>query len=287
MNLYVTPDEIKAAAPDLIRSTTTKYDDPLYNRCVDVSRAIDRRCKRHFYPQLATRYFTGSGNDVLWVPDLISVTSISISYDNGETYEDLAETDYYLAVSEQFDRLESYNTIIIAVNGDYAAFPEGQRSVKIVGVWGYTDDRGQCWEDSGIILSTELAIDGSSMTVSDGEAEDKFGLGTALQLGRLIKIGSEYLFIKSVATNTIGVIRARNGSTAAIHASGDAIYLWRPPYNVVGAARITVVRDLLRAQQGYADARGAVDLGGEMRWTGRWDPEALEKLRPVIKHSIG
>jgi len=123
--------------------------------------------------------------------------------------------------------------------------------------------------------------------VADGTVDDQFGLGVALQLGRLIKIGSEYLFVKLVNVNTINVVRARNGSTAAAHSSADAILLWRPPYNVVGAARITVMRDLMRAQQGYVDARGAADLGGEMRWTGRWDPEALEKLRPVIKTAVG
>lgn len=289
MNLYITPDEIKAAAPDLIRSSTTKYDDPLYNRCVDVSRAIDQRCKRFFYPLLATRYFSGSGKGVLWVPDLISVTSISVSDDNGDTYEDLAETDYFLAVAEDFDKLCSYNTIVMNKNGDYSVFYKGQRSVKIVGVWGYTDDRHQAWEDSGLTLAADMASGAGSFTVADGDAEDQFGLGVALQMGRLIKVGTEYLFVKAVNVdnNTITVIGARNGSTAAAHSSGDTIYIWRPPYNVVGAARITAVRDLMRAQQGYANARGAMDVGGEVRWTGRWDPEALEKLRPVIRTAVG
>ncbi len=287
MNLYVTPGEIKAVAPDLIRSTTSKYDDPLYGRCVDVSRAIDHRCKRHFYPLLATRYFSGSGKSVMWVPDLISVTSISVSDDNGQTYEDLSANDYYLAVGEDFDKECSYNTILLNLNGDYSVFFKGQRSVKIVGVWGYTDDRDLCWEDSGLTLAADMAEDASSFSVADGDAEDQFGLGTALQLGRLIRIGSEYLFVTGVSDNNVTVIRARNGSTAAAYTSGEAIFLWRPPFNIVGAARITVMRDLLRAQQGYADARGAVDLGGELVWNGRWDPEALEKLRPLIRTAIG
>ena len=289
MNLYITPYEIKSDAPDMIQSGVTRYDDPLFRRCVDVSRAIDQRCKRFFYPLRATRYFSGSGYGVLWVPDLVSVETISVSYDQGATYEDLAEDDFYLAVAEEFDRLCSFNTIILNMAGSLAGFPEGQRSVRIVGVWGYADDREGCWEESGLTLAAEMSAGAGVFEVADAGAADRFGLGTALQVGRLIRVGAEYMVVTGVdlEEDTVSVIGGRNGTAEAAHEAGAAITLWRPPFNVVGAARITVIRDLLRAQQGYADARGAMELGGEMRWTGRWDPEALEKLRPLIRTAVG
>lgn len=296
MNLYITPDEIKADIPDLIQDATTRYNGPLYRRCVGVSRKIDQRCKREFFPTLDTKYFSvgrprgaESALGILWIPSLISVTSISLSYNNGSTYEDLAETDYIPAVSEDFDKVCSYNMIILDVNGNYSSFPVGQRSVKITGVWGYTDDRDACWEDSGLTISADMDDSEVTFSLADADAHDQYGLGVALQLGRLIKIGSEFMQVISVDTeaNEVTVIRSANGTTSAAHASGSGISLWRPPFSIIEAARITVMRDFMRGQQGYADARGGMDLGGEMRWTGRWDPEAIELLRPYILTAVG
>ena len=296
MNLYITPDEIKADIPDMIQDATTRYNEPLCRRCVGVSRSIDRRCKRTFFPRLATKYFSvgrprgaESALGILWIPDLISVTAISLSYDNGSTYEDLVEADYILAVSEDFDKVCSYNMIILDVNGNYSSFPIGQRSVKISGVWGYTDDREASWEDSGLTIDAEMDATGTTLSLADADAQDRYGLGVALQLGRLISIGSEFMLVTAVdaTENEVTVIRAANGTTGAVHASGAAISIWRPPFSITEAARITVMRDFLRGQQGYADARGGVDYGGEMRWTGRWDPEAIEKLRPFILTAVG
>jgi len=289
MNLYVTPDEIKAAAPDLIRASTLKYDDPLYRRCVSVSRAIDRRCKRHFYPVQATRYFNGPGNGVLWLPDLISISAVALSANRGATYTLLDETDYYAAVSEDFDSPASINMVILNQNGQYTRFSRGQRSVRVTGEWGYTDDRVNCWEPSGITL-TEPANDSvSTLAVSSVHQRDQYHLGTALQMGRLIKVENEMMLVVDVDTGegVIGVVRGLNGSEAEAHAENEEIYLWRPPFDISQAAMISAVRDLARAQQGYVDTRGGLEVGGHMLWVGRWDPEAEEKMSRYIRTGVG
>ena len=311
MNLYITPGEIKADLQDMIQSTTTKYDDVLYRRCREMSRGIDRRCKRFFYPLLTTKYFSIGPNPhrfgtaqvrplkehsssdaallgILWVPDLISVTAIYFSTDNGATYTALAETDYVLAVGEDFDKPCSYNTIILDVNGEYSAFPAGQRSVKITGVWGYVEDRDACWEDSGITLAGNMAVDATTFTVADADAEDLFGSGISLQIGRLIKIGDEYLVVTAVdaVTDMVTVRRPRNGTTAAAHNTGDAVYLWRPPAMIVDAARMMVVKEFLNSQQGYA-SRGGEELGGQVRYSEYMDRSVMDKLAPFIKMAVG
>ena len=290
MNLYITPGEVRADLVDMIQSTTLKYDDVLYRRCREKSRWIDRRCKREFFPLLTTKYFSGkkSALGILWVPDLISVSAIYFSYDNGETYTALETTDYILAVGEDFDKVCSYNTIILDVNGDYSAFPVGQRSVKITGVWGYVQDRDACWEDSGITLTDDMAIDASSFTASDADAEDLFGTGTALQVGQLIKIGDEYLVVTAINTedDTVSVVRAQNGTSAAAHETDDAVYLWRPPYSIVDAARMIVVKDFLASQQGYA-SRGGEALGGQVKYNAYLDQAVMELLAPFIKMAVG
>ncbi len=309
MNLYITPDEIKSAAPDLIRPTTTKYDDPLYRRCVGVSRAIDRRCKRHFYPRVETRYFAGSrptSRDVgispmnlggsrlsmLWIDDLISISSVAVSTDGGKTYTTLDAEDYAGAVSEHLNSPCSYNMIILEQAASVSAFPAGRRAVRIVGEWGYTDDRDACWEGSAVHLAEAMSADADTLTIEDGIAQDLYGLGTFLQLGRLIRIGDEMLFVRSVTINqdaadVVTVVRGQNGTEAEEHDEGDEIYLWRPPFDISQAAMISVVRDLARAQQGYVDTRGGLEVGGQMLWVGRWDPEAEDKLSRYIRTGIG
>ena len=289
MNLYITPAEIKAAAPDLIRSSTTKYDDPLYRRCESVSRAIDRRCKRHFYPRLATRYFNGSGNGVLWIDDLISINAVAVSTDGGTTYTTLAADDYYGAVSENFNSPCSYNMIILSQDGSRLGFPQGMRTVRIEGEWGYTEDREACWEPSGIYLAEDLNDEAASFDVSDADKSDRYLLGTALQLGRLIKVGAEMMQVIDIdaAENTLQVVRALNGSTADAHDTQTEIYLWTPPYDISLAAMISAVRDLARAQQGYVDTRGGMEVGGQMLWVGRWDPEAEDKISRYIRTGVG
>lgn len=292
MNLYITPDEIKSAAPDLIRSTTLKYDDPLYRRCVSMSRAIDRRCKRHFYPRLATRYFAGSGNGVLWIDDLISIVSVAVSTDGGKTYTILDAEDYEGAVSENFDSPCSYNTLILDQNADRASFPIGRRAVRIMGEWGYTEDREACWEGSAITLTAAISAEATTLTIEDGIARDVYGLGAAVQVGRLIRIGDEMLFVRAVTVNQesadeVTVIRGQNGTEAEAHEEGAELYLWRPPFDISQAAMISVVRDLARAQQGYVDTRGGLEVGGQMLWAGRWDPEAEDKISRYIRTGVG
>lgn len=291
MNLYITPDEIKAAAPDLIRTTTTKYDDPLYRRCVSVSRAIDRRCKRHFYPLQATQYFTVGtrGRAVLWVNDLISVEMIGVSKDNGATYTDLDASDWFTAVSEDFNAISSFNMIILDMQSNWSGFPLGQRAVRISGVWGYTDDREACWEASGITADAAMNTVVMDVVVDDPTGKDMYQLGSALQVGRLIRIGDEMMQVTGVdlEERSIRVVRGQNGSDAEAHDVDDEIYLWRPPFDISQAAMISAVRDLARAQQGYVDTRGGLEVGGKMLWVGRWDPEAEEKLSRYIRTGVG
>lgn len=287
--LYVTPDSIKALAPDMIQTATTRYNDPLYRACLSASRAVDRYCRRTFFPQLATRYFDGNGQTGMWVPDLLSVTTVSLSEDDGETYEDLTTDDWIGLVSFEMNDPRSYNRLIMNVNGDYTTWHKGQKSVKIAGVWGYADDRDAAWEDSGLTLAADMASGATSLSAADVDADDRFGLGQALVLGRLIRIDDEYMLVTAVDAdaNTATVVGARNGTSAAAHTAGDAIYIWRPPMDVVSAAGILAVRHMARAQQGFFDARGGDAFGGEVRWVGRMDDEARMLLGPYVRLGLG
>src|SRR3989304_8893242 len=110
-NLYATLAEVRSVAPDALVSSVTGYD-PLFIRLASsISRWVDNHCKRVFYPVQDTRYYNGKGAKQLYVGDLFSVTSISFSSDNGQTYTALAATDYMLMLGKDYGPRGSYNKI--------------------------------------------------------------------------------------------------------------------------------------------------------------------------------
>jgi len=286
-NLYATPNEIKLAMPDGIRTTTTNYDGLIYRLADLLSRAADRICNRRFSPKIETRYYDGDGKTVLWIDDLISITSLSLSSDGGQTYTALAAADYHLAVSEDLNGVESANTIVLDVNGDYEYFNSGMRSVKIVGTFGYHPERASAWQDTGIDLSTGYTSGGTALTVADINAEDRFHMLAGLHYGRILKIDEEIFEVTSLkpTANQAIVLGAQNGSTAANHLTAASIYYWQADPLIGQAVLIQAVRQMQRGFQGFGDARATADIG-ELLYVKAWDPEAwanlmLRRKRPL------
>jgi len=59
---------------------------------------------------------------------------------------------------------------------------------------------------------------------------------TNLSPGQTILVESEQMFIESIATTTLTVIRGVNGTTAATHDTAKSIYIYQYPYDVWQAA---------------------------------------------------
>lgn len=97
-------------------------------------------------------------------------------------------------------------------------------SIWVKGLWGY----GGQWVDTGTTVATEQNTSQTTLLVVSG---------AALEAGMMLKVGTEYEYVESVATNTATVARATNGSTAAAHLVGVAVYRWQP---------LPVVQDLVR-----------------------------------------
>lgn len=130
-NGYATLAEIKAR---LSIPTATTTDDAILEAVVEAaSRSIDAATGRVFYATTATKYYTADDGNLLFVDDLITVTTLKTDADGDRTYEDTwATTDY---------DLEPYNTspkvqIRLAPNGA-RYFPSTRKGVEIAGSWGY------------------------------------------------------------------------------------------------------------------------------------------------------
>lgn len=111
-----------------------------------VSRVIDRLHDTHYYGVSETRYFTARFPDVIYIPDLISITTLKTddAYDGtyGTTW---ATTDYWLEprnarVKDNASDREPYRQIRVHQNGDYTFPTNWDYAIEVVGTWGYTTD---------------------------------------------------------------------------------------------------------------------------------------------------
>ncbi len=235
-----------------ISSTT---DDTILRKILEAaSRSIDNYCNRTFVTQTATKYFDGSFT--LWVPDLLSITTLKTDDDGDGTYENT-----FQVASEPIDYLlygtgleDSYNTypktrIVIAENSDYGSFASGvKRGVQIAGIWGYGDGISA----TPYIVDTALtaAISLTTATTCTVTAV------TNLSAGQLIKIDSEQMYIYSISTLTLTIERGVNGTTAATHSDSASLYIYQYPSDIRQACiDLSVALYQNRAKQGLQTER--------------------------------
>ena len=159
-----------------------------------------------------------------------------------------------------------------------AGWTAGERSIKVVGVQGYVDERDQAWESSGDTTEDNpLTAGATSVTVNDVDALDAYGAPARFAAGQLLRIGSEYVettLAIDTSANTLGLVRGRNGTTAAQHAQNTAIDIWRTPEPIRRACVIQVNRHMERGFQGFGDSRATPETG-TVSYARQWDPEAL------------
>lgn len=102
------------------------------------SRAIDEFCRRRFYTATETRYYTPSDGSLVFVDDLVSVTTLKTDAGGDGTFETTwAASDYNLGPYNANTDGRPYTKIERAHSGSYA-FPDGvRRSVEIAGSFGW------------------------------------------------------------------------------------------------------------------------------------------------------
>lgn len=114
-----------------------------------------------------------------------------------------------------------------------------EQVISVQAVWGYHERYGEAWANSqDTVQSNPLTIGGTSLVVTDADGQAADSPEQRFQAGQLLKIDSEYLAVTAVNTtsNTLTVTRAANGSTAAAHVQGTAIYIYRPMWTIQQAA---------------------------------------------------
>lgn len=245
MNLYARLADVK----DDVNISGTARDAEIVRLIERVSRAVDDYTNREFYSQVATRYYNVPALAVseLWLwDDLLSVTTLKVDQDGDGVYETTLTTDdYWLWPDNETPKVR----IDLRPDGALGSWPTGRRRVEVAGMFGYSNET----ELTTTTLAEELDASETGVDVADG---------TAVSAGETIVVDSEQMKITAIATNTLTVVRGINGTTAATHSNGVAVYRRRYARPVEEAVTLQVVRFAREHQTGASGQQGGNDIGG-------------------------
>lgn len=186
-----------------------------------VSRRIDYVCHRSWFgtgfgPRSGTNRYDGDGsNSLLLNDDLQALTAFTVAPTTAGTgVSPVVDTDYYLANPGGYGG-PPYRKIILHGQGSPTYYGTGIRTVLATGTWG---GPGYSTVVSSATLAEDLDTSETGIDVSSG---------TVFSPGHTILIGTEQMYVTSIATNTLTVVRGANGTTAATALTGAAISVYR------------------------------------------------------------
>lgn len=110
------------------------------------------------------------------------------------------------------------------VNRNYAV-----DALEIKGLWGFNRKGTSAWLNTGLTLSANITDSDTTLTIS-GSPAGKFDVGSPIKIGdeQMTISGDIALSVSSGFTDTSPtVVRGENGTTAAAHTAGDAIYVYQ------------------------------------------------------------
>ena len=251
MNAYCTLENIKTR----LNITGTTYDVDLFRVINNISRDIDKLCKRKFYCYEGTYYFDGAGRMLEFsaAPDVLSITTFLLD-DGSQAYgTTLAITDYVLYPLNKYPKTYAK----VSSNSSIGAFASNVlQGVKITGVFGYGDGESATpYTASGAVVNTG-AITNSATTHALAT-----GKGALFSPGMTIRIDSEQMFVTAVSSDTLTFTRAVNGTAAAAHLAAAVIYIYQYPGPIVEAAIKQIARAWKRKDSAYQDAVGSPETG--------------------------
>lgn len=208
-----------------------------------------------FMPVTATRYFKGTGHGTLWVPPLLSITSIVNDPDT------LTTGDYILFPRGRWWRNGPYTRLEPDPDSTtLSAWVPEEDAVVIAGTWGLYDKHistgatvsAQTDSATALVVSnaaevspgavlligteqelvtaTGAATDSTANTaeaLDNAEEEVDVDNGTLVNAGEIIRVDYEQMKVLAVQGNTLVVARAWNGTKAAAHTTSADVYVYR------------------------------------------------------------
>lgn len=238
----------------------------LRNFCTAASRLWDGSTRRTFYPRSEIRYFDHPADaSVLKVDDdLLEVVSFT-TQNSGEA---VSSDDYYLMCGRSYN-LMPYDRLAMIPDGDMPVLLYSDRVQKanaVTGIWGYHEEWADAWQDSNDTVQDDpsLAAATTTLTVSDVDGKDIYGLSPRFKVQMLLKIEDEYAYVsgKNESAETLTLVRGVNGTTAAEHVAATAIYVYKPMEQIVHAVRRLAAWLYGQRNTPYVEQLASVEIGG-------------------------
>lgn len=209
------------------------------------SRRVDAYCRRSrfgsgFGPRTGTnKYDARGGYDLELDDDLLTLTTATVYAGTGGASSTLtADTDFYWQPYSG----PPYRALHMILG----SLPVGYRVITIAGTWGQSNETAA----STTTVSSGLASGTTATTFTTSAAP-------TISPGETLKIESEQVYLTGLSSTTATIVRGANGSTAATHANGSAIAVYRYPREVVTTT-------LLLAQRAWRSRESGLggDFGG-------------------------
>lgn len=150
-------------------------------------------------------------------------------------------------------------------------------TADVAGLWGLHRDYPNAWF-SVDTLAADITSSATTLTVSNVDGNDYYGLTPRIAPGSIIRIDSEIMSVLAtdIQNNIVTVARAVLGTTTAAHTSATAVYA----YQVEDAIRRVTARQagMMNARRG-AYSTFQTDMSGA---TANYPRDLLDELRAVL-----
>ena len=131
---------LAAGTPTTISAYESLEDDTAMEAAINAaSRFIDKFTGRKFYTSTETRYYSSNDTCIIYIDDLISLTTLKTDDDGDGIFETTwATTDYNLnPYNAVLDRIP-YTWIELSRGGNYSFPVSAQKCIQIAGSFGYS-----------------------------------------------------------------------------------------------------------------------------------------------------
>jgi hypothetical protein len=208
---YLTPRGLSSS-----NITTDTNDDSIMSVMLEgISRWIDDQTHRTFYPRIETRLFDYPDDEILFLDDdLLSLTTLT----NGDSTV-ITSVQYVLYPKNAYPK--QWVKILPSTSLTWQPTDDGdaESAISVLGWWGVHNNYTQrAWSIAGTLGAAMTDTTTTSLTMTAGHTVVK---------DEVYKIDNEVINVSNVSTNTVTLVaRGDNGSTAATHLNGAAVYKW-------------------------------------------------------------
>lgn len=195
------------------RGITGTADDALLTEMIEEAGSwFSSRCQRAFVPYRGARYYDRYSSRVHGYKldldeDLLEVLTLTAS-------GTVLDSDGYVLQDANFNPYWQIQ-LLSSTGAAWGTPSEPVNAIAVDGIWGYHTNYAAAWKP----LSALAENVNTSVTDFDVTA----GQGSRFDVLQYLQIGSEQMLITGIATDTLAVERGVNGTTAAAHATSDAV----------------------------------------------------------------